>query len=404
VNGRVLRWIAYAVAALAIGLTAAGFVCFVAITLHDGQFAIGANGTGGFVLGFTFPIVGAIVASRRPQNPIGWIYLAIGLSQGLNVFAWAYADYGLVTVPGSLPIADFMSWVAGWTWEPGFVLFATIALLIFPDGHHLSPRWRLVSSGAIVCMILMMVPIAVASWPMRGIALVTMVPGAISGGPMDLAIGIQDVAFAFVGAAAVASLVSLVLRWRRARGIERAQLKWLAFAVMIEIPVLFFFAVDVFKLGPQVGAIATILATPLIPIAIGIAILRYRLYDIDRIISRTVSYGAVTGILALVFVGTILVAQTVLASFFRGSSVAVAASTLLVAAIFQPLRRRVQSVVDRRFNRSRYDAERTAAAFGARLRDEVDLANLKADVREVVAATVAPVTVGLWIRQADARS
>ncbi len=140
----------------------------------------------------------------------------------------------------------------------------------------------------------------------------------------------------------------------------------------------------------------------MIPIAVGIAILRYRLYDIDRIISRTVSYGAVTVILAAVFLGTVLVSQTLLATFFNGTPVAVAASTLLVAALFQPLRRRVQSVVDRRFNRSRYDAERTATAFSGRLRDEIDLANLYADVRGVVAATVAPVTVDVWIRQPDA--
>ena len=136
-----------------------------------------------------------------------------------------------------------------------------------------------------------------------------------------------------------------------------------------------------------------------LPIVIAIAILRYRLYDIDRIISRTVSYGAVTGILALVFVGTILVSQTVLSSFFRGNSVAVAASTLVVAALFQPLRRRVQSVVDRRFNRSRYDAERTVAAFSGRLREEVALEDVSAAIRTVVAQTVAPTAVGLWMRE-----
>jgi len=155
---------------------------------------------------------------------------------------------------------------------------------------------------------------------------------------------------------------------------------------------------------PAFDALVAIIVTPLIPIAIGVAILRYRLYDIDRLISRTVSYGAVTGILALAFVGTILVSQTILASFFSGNSVAVAASTLVVAALFQPLRRRVQSVVDRRFNRSRYDAERTVAAFGAHLRDEVDLADVDAAIRAVVVRTVAPTAMGVWIRQPDAGS
>ena len=200
---------------------------------------------------------------------------------------------------------------------------------------------------------------------------------------------------------ATASAAAIIVRFRRSVGAEHQQIKWFASAAAVEFAAIFVMS------GPSVlprpfDALAAIVVAPLIPIAIGIAILRYRLYDIDRIISRTVSYGAVTGILAVVFVGTILISQTMLASFFSGSSVAVAASTLVVAAIFQPLRRRVQSVVDRRFNRSRYDAERTAAAFGARLRDEVDLATLDAEVRQVVAATVAPMIVGLWIRQAEA--
>jgi hypothetical protein len=195
---------------------------------------------------------------------------------------------------------------------------------------------------------------------------------------------------------------ALIIRFRRSVGAEHQQIKWFASAATVEFAVIRHVPRHRPRYRGRSTSCFAIVVGPLIPIAIGIAILRYRLFDIDRIISRTVSYGAVTAILAIVFIATILVSQTVLASFFRGSSVAVAASTLVVAAIFQPLRRRVQSVVDRRFNRSRYDAERTAAAFGARLRDQVELANLDADVRQVVAATVAPVTVGLWIRQADA--
>ena len=202
---------------------------------------------------------------------------------------------------------------------------------------------------------------------------------------------------------AVASVAAIVIRFRRSVGAEHQQIKWFASAAVVEFAAIFVMSAPSVALPPPFDALAAIVLAPLIPIAVGIAILRYRLYDIDRIISRTVSYGAVTGILAVVFVGTILGLQTILASFYSGSSVAVAASTLVVAAIFQPLRRRVQSVVDRRFNRSRYDAERTAAAFSTHLRDEVDLANLNAEVRQVIAATVAPVTVGLWIRQGGRR-
>jgi len=201
---------------------------------------------------------------------------------------------------------------------------------------------------------------------------------------------------------AAAGAGALVIRFRRSVETEHQQIKWFASAAVVEVAAIFVTTWVV--LPPPFDGIAAIIVTPLIPIAIGIAILRHRLYDIDRIISRTVSYGAVTGILAVVFVGTILVSQTVLSALFNGNSVAVAASTLVVATLFQPLRRRVQGLVDRRFNRSRYDAERTVTAFGARLRDEVDLVNLNAEVRLVVAATVAPTAVGLWIRQPDAGS
>jgi hypothetical protein len=261
-----------------------------------------------------------------------------------------------------------------------------------------------VSAAAILSMVLMMVPVAVVGWPMRGIALVTQQPGTGSGGPMGVAFAIQGVGLLLLASAAIASLASLVLRWRRARGIERAQLKWLAFAVSVEIPVLFVFGVDVFRIDPRLGTIAAIVATPLIPIAIGIAILRYRLFEIDRIISRTLSYAVVTITLAIVFVGAVLGLQAILAPVTGGKPVAVAASTLIAAALFQPLRRRVKSAVDRRFNRARYDAQRTADAFAARLRDQVDLEGLSGDLQAVVGRTLEPSTTVVWVRSRGAKS
>jgi hypothetical protein len=231
-NTRRARRIAYAIAAVSLALTAAGLLLFLDIAWRSGQFAIDANGTGGLVLGFTFSVVGAIVASRRPENPIGWIYLAIGLSQGLNVFAWGYAGYGLVAAPGSLPMADVMSWVAAWTWAPGLTLFMTISLLLFPDGHHLTPRWRVVSAAAIVALLLMMVPVAVVDWPMRGIALLLDDQGS-GGRPTEVADLLQNLGVVILAAAAVASLASLVLRWRRTSG-SSAQPGRPALAVMID--------------------------------------------------------------------------------------------------------------------------------------------------------------------------
>ena len=210
---------------------------------------------------------------------------------------------------------------------------------------------------------------------------------------------------------AVASGAAVIIRFRRSVGAEHQQIKWFASAAFVEFTAIFVTSAPSVVLPPPFDALAAIVVAPLIPIAVGIAILRYRLYDIDRIISRTVSYGAVTGILAIVFVGVILVVSALLTSVAQGlvpssqgRTIAVAASTLVVFALFQPIRQRVQRIVDRRFDRARYDAERTVVAFGARLRDEVDLANLNVEVRQVLTATVAPVTVGIWIRQRDARS
>jgi len=392
------RHLATAGAIIALGAVAACVVLIVAIVRAGGSDAFSAGTIGGLNLIVSYVIVGWLVASRRSDNPIGWVFLAIGLSLAVEVFASLGTIYGLVAAPGSLPLADVLSWVAVWAWVPGFTLLVTFSLLLFPDGRLPSPRWRPVAWLSIVMMVLLGIPVAIVAWPLRGITLAT---GSLDelGGAAGVIRQIQFIGFLLIPVVAPASIAALVTRFRRSTGQERQQLKWFTYAAIPEIG--FLVSSQFLTVPPAVQLPAAFLIAPLLPLAAGVAILRYRLYDIDRIISRTVSYGAVTGILAVVYVGTILVSQTVLASFFSGNSVAVAASTLVVAALFQPLRRWVQRVVDRRFNRSRYDAERTVEAFGARLRDEVDLANLKAEVRLVVAATVTPTAVGLWIRQPD---
>ena len=364
---------------------------------------LGFNGVASLVLTVTLPGIGWLIATRRAENRIGWMLLAIGFFYALTQFSASYAVYGLLVDPGSLPLADVMAWLSDLIWAPAYMLLILVPL-VFPDGRLLSRRWRPIVWIASVALALMVVPAAIAYWPYRGPLLVSSNAQIPAGDPgpatADL---LQGIGLLVALVVAVAGVAALIIRFRRSVGAEHQQIKWFGSAVVVEFAAIFVMSAPSAAIPPPFDALAAIVLAPLIPIAIGIAILRYRLYDIDRIISRTVSYGAVTGILAVVFVGTILGLQTVLASYFSGNSVAVAASTLVVAAIFQPLRRRVQSVVDRRFNRSRYDAERTAAAFSNHLRDEVDLANLDAEVRQVVAATVAPVTVGLWIRQADAR-
>ena len=403
---RASRAVATTVALLALALEAAAGVLIVRDVAATGV-AVGSNGVSVLILGASFPVVGWLIASRRRENGIGWMFLAAGVAFALVTFSGAHAHYGLVVDPGSLPLADITAWLSTLAWVPAYTLLILL-LLFFPDGRLPSRRWRPMIWIAALSAFLMLVPSAIAEWPHRGLALLTGVSPA-TGDPLvdpalDAAYLLQGVGSALSLIVAVAGAGALVIRFRRSVGTEHQQIKWFATAAIAEMAVFLPLSTHVIVLPPPFDALVAMIAAPLIPIAIGVAILRHRLYDIDRIISRTVSYGAVTGILAVVFVGTILVSQTVLSGLFNGSSVAVAASTLVVAALFQPLRRRIQGLVDRRFNRSRYDAEQTITAFGARLRDEVDLANLNAEVRQVVAATVAPVTVGVWIRQPDTGS
>jgi hypothetical protein len=373
-----------------------GLALYVGNTTKAELRPLGFNEVAIVILLVTLPGIGWLIASRRPDNRIGWMLLAMGFVYALTPFAASYSAYGLVADPGSLPLADVMSWLTLLTWPPGFALLILLPLF-FPDGRLPSRRWRPIVWIAGVALGVMVLPEAIAYWPYRGPLLVL---SGISTPASDTAPAtaslLQGIGLILCLVVAAASVASVVIRFRRSVGAEHQQIKWFASGAAVEIAAIF--AVSSVALPRPFDALAAIVVAPLIPIAVGIAILRYRLYDIDRIVSRTVSYGAVTGILALVFLGTILVTQTVLASFFRGGSVAVALSTLVVALLFQPLRRRVQVVVDRRFNRSRYDAERTVAAFAGRLRDEVELDPLRADLLETVAGTFAPNGLAVWLR------
>ena len=399
---RASRAVATTLVLLALAMEVGAVALYFANTAKAELQPLGFNGVASLILVVTLPSIGWLIASRRRENRIGWMLLAIGFFYALTQISATYAAYGLVADPGSLPLADVMSWLTVLTWVPAFMLFILL-LLFFPDGRLPSRRWRPIVLIAGVALVVLIVPDAIAFWPYRGpLLLATDVATPVSDPAPAIAGLLLGVGLILSLVVATAGAAALIIRFRRSVGTEHQQIKWFATAAVVEFAT--FFVTSGVVLPPPFDALVAIIVTPLIPIAIGVAILRYRLYDIDRLISRTVSYGAVTGILALAFVGTILVSQTILASFFSGNSVAVAASTLVVAALFQPLRRRVQSVVDRRFNRSRYDAERTVAAFGAHLRDEVDLADVDAAIRAVVVRTVAPTAMGVWIRQPDAGS
>jgi hypothetical protein len=348
--------------------------------------------------------VGAVLVTRLPHHIVGWLLLTGGLSLAISGGAGGLAYYGLVVHPGSVPGAvwfDVLGQAAGGAW---IGLLAGFVPLYFPTGRLPSPRWRVVALLAIVPTVApgivnALSPFSAGSAP-AGVAN----PLALGGLGAQL-VALVSTAITVLGIPALLLVMaSLVVRYRRAQGIEREQLKWFAYVGLVVVPA---FVVAILTSGFTTGplAIVTNVAWPLaigglalLPLAIGLAVLRYRLYEIDRLISRTIAYGLLTLLLGGLFVAVILLLQALIAPVTGSNELAVAASTLLVAALFQPLRRRVQRLVDRRFNRSRYDAERTVAALAARLRDEVDLEAVRADILATVDAALEPASSSLWLR------
>jgi hypothetical protein len=374
---------------LAWGLWLAIVGSFFGAVLLTGAAADDGDGS---ALAFTvfvvaFATMGALVASRQPANPIGWILLGAGS---------AYATGGLVIVIGGeeREAPALVAWIATWVWMAGIGPVATFALLLFPDGRLPSPRWRWAGWLAAAANGLLLAGIAIVPGPIEGSAVEN--PLGLEAAP-TVADAMAAAGATLLVAAIAASIASLFVRFRRSHGIERQQLKWLTFAgALVGVLLAVSFGVEVVVGASAVYYVNTIvsLALAAVPVAMGIAILRHRLYDIDVVINRTLVYGALTAML----VGAYLSLALLLGLALGRSNLTVALSTLAVAALFGPARGRIQAAVDRRFYRRRYDAERTLAAFGGRLRDEIDLEALGADLRGVVAETVQPAHVSLWLR------
>jgi hypothetical protein len=340
-----------------------------------------------FVLAFA--TVGALVASRRPRNPIGWLLLTGGLSYVIGGVTVGAAEHGHAGFWNTAA-----AWLGAWIWMAGVGPVATFGLLLFPTGHLPSRRWRPVAwlAGAGLAALL----IGLATAPGRfedldvvnplGLDAIPWLPGALT------AAGGVALILALVG-----SLASLRARYRSGRAEERQQLKWLVYAaglvltgVLVSLPVEALMG----EAGVNLSNAITSATIATLPVAMGIAILRHRLYDIDLVIRRTLVYGVLTATLAATYLGLVLLVGLAMGR----SGLAVAVSTLAVAALFRPALARIQGVVDRRFYRRRYDAARTLEAFGGRLRDELDLEALGADLRGVVHDTVQPAHVSLWLR------
>lgn len=349
----------------------------------------------------TFPVVGALVASRRPGNPIGWLFCGAGVLFAASSVAHGWAAYALVDRDPDLAGGVTAAWLQSWLFLPAIFGTPQLLFLLFPGGRPLGPRWRPAVWLVVAAIVLQAATSALAPGPLMdspvdGLQNPVGIAGA--GGTID---AVGGVAWGLTLIGLGLGCWSLVLRFRRARGDERLQLKWFVFAGGV-------FALSCLAAGviftaedelPPAGQLLIVAAFSLIPVAAGIAILRHRLYDVDLVIRRTLVYGALTAALAGAYLATVLLLPIALGPITRDSGLAIAASTLAVAALFRPLRARIQATVDRRFYRRRYDAAHTLEAFSGRLRDEIDLDALGADLRGVVRDTVQPAHVSLWLRR-----
>ncbi|HKQ01928.1 MAG TPA: hypothetical protein VJ735_16520 [Actinomycetes bacterium] len=336
--------------------------------------------------------VGAVLASRRPRHPVGWLLLGVGLAVALSILVEWYVKYGLVVRPGSLPAAEYLVGMAVLSFTVIWLACAGFVLLLTPTGRLPSPRWRwwarLAAAAAVLVVLASIVqpdPLA-PDWYGNPLAVPTLYRLLVVPGVAAIAVVLVSL---LVGAG------SLVGRFRRAHGVERLQLRWLALAAALGAGLLLVALVAGYLGRDAVVLAALSLCVALLPLATGAAILRFRLYDLDRIVSRTLAYGLLTVLLGLGYAAVVLGLGRLLGP---SSSLVVAAATLAVAALFQPARRRIQTLVDRRFNRRRYHAAQTIEAFSARLRNQVDLDTLAVELVAVADRTMEPTMLSLWLR------
>ena len=402
--------VAWIICALTLGLATIDLV-LVALNSSHPDVRIPEPWLAHMVSALAFSSVGAVVGSRRPENPIGWLFCAIGVFAAIVLLSSEYAAYALLAQPDSLPGALAMVWIRAWVWVPYVGLFVLL-FLVFPEGWPQSRALRWFAS-LVLFVIAYGTPLAAFSpGPIDAIGGAVENPlgmEALRGVGTNSAVGPVESILYVLGIVAAASLFG---RMRRARGVERQQLKWFTYATVILVvgAVLDFTVSEATGLSwlGEMGFVLTMVGLAGLPMAIGIAVLRYRLYNIDRIINRTLVYGAVTAMLLAVYVADIVLLQRIFVLLTgERSTLAVVASTLLIAALFTPLRRRIQSFIDRRFYRRKYDARKTMEDFSAQLRNETDLEALSDDLVGVVQETMQPAHVSLWLRpdpESEARS
>ena len=392
---RTAAWLAWSLCALSLTLTALSLL-ISALNLSHLEAHVYSYWLGNAVLAVSSSIIGAIIASRLPANPVGWLFCAAACIIAVAYLSAEYAIYALLARPHSLPAGEALAWLASWVWLLSIGCIV-LSLLLFPNGRLPSSRWRWLAWLSVL------LTIAGAVW-------VALSPGAIGnlgsirnplgiGGLPDGDKPVQIIMFAFLFVAAVSTLG---LRLRRSRGIEHQQIKWPAYTAVIAAGSSFLEYTVSDAMGLRwlewAGYVVSLAALVCFPISIGIAIVRYRLYEIDTLINRTLVYALLTAILAAVYFGAVVLLQRVFVALTgQQSTLAVVASTLLIAALFTPLRRRIQAFIDRRFYRRKYDARKTLEAFSSKLRNETDLKALSDDLAGVVRETMQPAHVSLWL-------
>jgi hypothetical protein len=377
-------------------------LCILSVTLALASVALaGFNGENllelvanhhaiGILNALVLPLIGALIVVGDRHHLLAWLLILAGAFLAVYNLAAQYAPLalGLSSRRLSLPGGDLASWLTSWTNVPGIVILAAFLILLFPDGRPPSRRWRLVAWAGAVILVVPTAILAVGYWPLRGPQLIT------QEGSQPPLVGLMFWT-AFQGALLLGaiSVVALVLRFRRAGAVQRQQIKWFAYGAALSIPL------SLFPEARPWGPYLEFLGTVLLLAGLGIGIFRYRLWDIDRLVNRTLVYGLLTATLGTIYAGLVLV----LGQLFGGigtqtPSWAVAGATLAVAALFQPARRRIQQTVDRRFNRRKYNAAKTIEAFSIRLRDQVDLDTLSAELLAAVDQTMQPASTSLWLR------
>jgi hypothetical protein len=399
-NSRAAAWVAWSLLALAVALLAGGIALASTTKSPELELPYGSVGDADSVVlelanVLTFSVVGAIVASRHPRNPIGWIFCTVGLVTGLDALALGYAEFWLASGWGSRSFGETAAWFGTWAWLVETVAL-TFLLLLFPDGRLPSPRWRPVAWCAGLGITGFVVGYALDAGPLADFPQIVNPYGVDS--PL---VRVVEIAAALVIVVSmVASAVSVIVRARHAGRVERQQIKWLAYGGVVAVGTSLVAAlISIWSV--TLSILLTNLALLGLPIFTGVAIVRHRLYDIDLLINRTLVYGVLTGTLALVYFGGVATAQAIFRTLTgqeQQPQLAVVVSTLVIAALFNPLRRRIQSFIDRRFYRSKYDAAKTLEAFSAKLRDETDLDALSDDLVGVVRETMQPAHVSLWLR------